>query len=512
MARKTNQTSTSDSTSEGSKSAGPIFPPFAFTRERVDAAVCPAGHRQALYRDTEQPALMLRVTASGAKSFVFEKRLGGKTLRITIGPANMQIRSARDKRGRIEVPGADTEAARLAHLVAQGIDPRAEKADKIAAQQADRDRAQAERERDRVEQQRREVTGLEAWTAYCEDRQPQWGERYHADHLAMAAEGGQQHKRSKSPKTTQPGALHALLSRALSSIDAAAVDEWVSRETKTRPRTVSFGFGMLRAFLRWCGEHPDYGAIVVADACDGKRVVEKLGARKAKRDALEKEQLSAWFKEVGKLPPIPSAYLQFVLLVGCRPGEAAALRWEDVDLRWSSMQLRDKVEGDRIVPITPYVHSLLAERKKLNDKPPAVPRRIKRNAEAAEEFLRKWKPSTWVFPATRAGDGHITKANKAHERALKAAGLPHVSQHGLRRSFGSLSEWVECPVGVVAQLQGHRPSATAERHYRVRPLDLLRMWATRIEGWVLTEAGIEQPKAQEPGARPALVVVPNTAA
>jgi hypothetical protein len=43
---------------------------------------------------------------------------------------------------------------------------------------------------------------------------------------------------------------------------------------------------------------------------------------------------------------------------------------------------------------------------------------------------------------------------------------------------------------------GHRPSATAERHYRARPIDLLRKWHTGIEGWILEQAGIEQPPAE----------------
>jgi hypothetical protein len=37
---------------------------------------------------------------------------------------------------------------------------------------------------------------------------------------------------------------------------------------------------------------------------------------------------------------------------------------------------------------------------------------------------------------------------------------------------------------------GHKPSAIAEKHYRRRPLDLLRMWHVKIEAWILTEAGI----------------------
>ena len=37
---------------------------------------------------------------------------------------------------------------------------------------------------------------------------------------------------------------------------------------------------------------------------------------------------------------------------------------------------------------------------------------------------------------------------------------------------------------------GHKPSALAEKHYRRRPLDLLRMWHDKIEAWMLEQAGI----------------------
>jgi hypothetical protein len=37
---------------------------------------------------------------------------------------------------------------------------------------------------------------------------------------------------------------------------------------------------------------------------------------------------------------------------------------------------------------------------------------------------------------------------------------------------------------------GHKPSATAEKHYRVRPIDLLRKWHTTIENWILEQANI----------------------
>jgi hypothetical protein len=55
------------------------------------------------------------------------------------------------------------------------------------------------------------------------------------------------------------------------------------------------------------------------------------------------------------------------------------------------------------------------------------------------------------------------------------------------------------PAGVVAQIMGHKPSATAEKHYTVRPLDLLRVHHEKIEAWILEQAGIAFVAAAEPG-------------
>lgn len=77
---------------------------------------------------------------------------------------------------------------------------------------------------------------------------------------------------------------------------------------------------------------------------------------------------------------------------------------------------------------------------------------------------------------------------------MLAARLPSLSIHGLRRNCGALAEWCEVPVGVVAQIMGHKPTALAERHYRVRPLDPLRQWHERIEEGILEQAGNEAPR------------------
>lgn len=318
---------------------------FRFTRASVDRAVCPPGKQQAIYRDTDQPGLGLRVTAAGIKSFIYESKLGRQTIRMTIGPASMQIRAPRDKNGRPLAPAADDEAQRLARMVGQGVDPRLEKAGLIAEQAQQRADAKAAR-------LRLELSGLQAWTAYCKERRPHWRGRSYVDHLAFVDAGGKERRRSKE-RITKPGPLRALLARPLAEIDAAAVEQWVTNETRTRPARAALGFRLLRAFINWCAEHPEYRDIAQADACKGRRTREKVGKSKAKNDALQREQLAAWFAEVRKLSPTLSAYLQCLLLTGARREELMALRWEDIDFRWGGNAARRQGRGRAHDPVDP---------------------------------------------------------------------------------------------------------------------------------------------------------------
>ena len=94
----------------------------------------------------------------------------------------------------------------------------------------------------------------------------------------------------------------------------------------------------------------------------------------------------------------------------------------------------------------------------------------------------------WVF-RSNSKSGKIIEPRSAYNRALVLAELPHISLHGLRRSFGTLAEWVEVPTGIVAQIMG-QTQRSCRKHYRRRPLDLLRKWHEKIETWILNEAGI----------------------
>mgnify|MGYP000420331637 FL=1 len=324
-----------------------------------------------------------------------------------------------------------------------------------------------------------EAPALDAWKTYIEARTTRWSPRTLLDHQRLTAPGGKPKTRGRKKgegDTTQPGILLALLSTPLAKIDAPAVRSFLKDEAERRPTQAQNAFVRLRAFLNWCADRPEYKGQIHADACASRLARDELPRKAAKDDCLQREQLPLWFEHVRKLAsPVQAAYLQTLLLTGARREELAGLAWTDVDFQWKSLTIRDKVEGERTVPLTPYVASLLS----------ALPRR-----------------NEWVFSSPGAKSGRLQEPRIPHNKALAAAGLPALTLHGLRRSFGTLAEWVECPTGVSAQIMGHKPSALAEKHYRRRPLDLLRMWHTKIEGWILEQAGIEQPgEEQAPGLR-----------
>lgn len=156
-----------------------------------------------------------------------------------------------------------------------------------------------------------------------------------------------------------------------------------------------------------------------------------------------------------------------------------------------------EIETGRVIPLTPYFASVLLELKRINDTPPNV--RQMRSLEAKGET---WQPSEWVFASKTSGDGRLASPNNALHRVCGIAGIAPVTLHGLRRSFSSLAEWTEVPSGIKAQIMGHKPSAIAERHYNVRPLDLLCMWHDKLEAWILKEAGIDfKPEQARQGFR-----------
>lgn len=431
----------------------------------LEGAACTDGAPFVLVRDADKKGLRLRVTKAGGKHWQFETRIKGKLFTRALGewPA-------------VSIDQAKAEAHRLRGLTEQGQDPRElERQQREVKDLAIADQA-AKVEQHAKQQAAEALTVGQVWTDYLEKRRPFWGALHYRDHVDKAKAGGlPSGRRGGGKQLTRPGPLAALMPLALKDLDQATIEAWAANEGKTRASSARLAWRLLTVFLTWCAEQEEYAALLpTKNPAKTKKAREALGKTGTKKDVLQKGQLAAWFTAVHQLQNhVISACLQMMLLTGARPGEVLALRWEDVNTQWKGVQIRDKVEGTREIPATPYVLHLLA----------ALPRR-----------------NEWVFSSPTSATGCLSVPNTPHTRACRAAGLEGLTLHGLRRSFKSLTEWLEVPVGVVAQIQGHKPSATAEKHYTVRPLDLLRVHHEKIEAWILEQAGIVFDAKAAPGA------------
>ncbi|MCC8400958.1 integrase family protein [Paraburkholderia sp. MMS20-SJTN17] len=416
-----------------------------FTTGRVASHACEAGRSQSFIWDSGQPGLGLRATAGGAKAFVYQGKVAGATVRLTIGdPATWSIGKARG------------EARRLQLIVDAGRDPRIEAGKVAAGVLAERQRMTRER-----------ATLADGWNAWVEARREKWGAHHLRGVLTATHDGADGAVR---------GPLADLMPLRLAALDKDAIALVLERETHERPARARLCWSYLRTALRWIDEQPEYAGLLPASARSRSIATDHLAKPQAKTDALERGHLAAWFQALDVVPTLSRrVYLAGLLLTGARREELAALRWRDVSLEWHTLSIADKVEdAGRVIPLTPYFQSLL-------------------------EVLHEQSggaPDAFVFPSTAS-------PNKSLTRVCKVAGVPRVTLHGLRRSYGSLSEWIELPAGVVAQIMGHKPSATAERHYRVRPVDLLRLHATKLERFIVENAGIA---FAYPAARGALEV------
>jgi integrase len=147
---------------------------------------------------------------------------------------------------------------------------------------------------------------------------------------------------------------------------------------------------------------------------------------------------SAWREAWDRIGnPTRKAYWLFVLLTGCRPGEAARIKWADVDVKGRTIAIRGSKSGaDIIVPMSA-----------------AIARGLKLARDSVEG------ESDFVFPG-RAG--HIAKGDD---------GLP-VAGHALRHTWRTVAH--ECEIDELSAhlLLGHAPQGVSAKYLRTLALSL----------------------------------------
>ena len=418
----------------------------------IERLTCPPGTLKAFLRDADVTGLKVRVTANGVKSFVYEAKLKGRAISRTLGAVGiMTIEQAKD------------QALALAKTVkTDKQDPRDIERQQQAADIASKAAATAQA-----------VTVGDIWPRYLQEGRPKrrdaWKPGYRASLDVMAAPGGVQKKRGQG--LTRPGPLFPLMALALGDVTEDALQLWFEREALAGKHQATRALMMFRGFLRWCSARPEYRKLIDRDAGRAPAILENLPTNTKRTDALESAQVPGWWQGVEQLSNrTAGAYLKALLLTGARKEELAGLTWEHVDFQWRKLTIADKVDLTRTIPLSPYLAQMLG----------ALPRR-----------------NAFVF-ASASKAGRISDARSSHTKVLQTAGIDALTIHGLRRSFSLLGEAAGAPAGAIAQVMGHRPSATAEG-YRPRSADALRPYLEKIEAWILEQAGVTFDAKAEPG-------------
>jgi integrase len=432
----------------------------------IERLKCPPDKQQVFLRDTKAPGLRVRATAistknpQGLKAFVYEAKLNRQTIRRTIGDVRVW-----------DIEAARMEARRLAVVVrSDKDDPRDLERQRQTANAAAITAATV-----------RAITVGDIWPRYLAEGKPKrkdaFKPRYRADLEAMAGAGGEKKKRGQG--VTRPGPIFPLLALPLSQVNEDTLKIWFDREVLAGRHQAARALMMFRGFLRWCSSKPEYRAMTNRDAGRAAAILDQLPSTSENKrtDSVAVAQVPGWWAGVEKLDNrTASVYLKALMLTGARREEVAALKWTDVDFRWRKLTLADKVDKCRVIPLTPYLAQQLATRPRVVGEDGVV--------------------NPYVF-ASRTKGGHISDARASLAKVMLEAGIEKLTIHGLRRTFTRLGRNA-VPAGAVAQIAGHKPSATAEG-YAWMPLDDLRPYAEQIEAHILTKAGVTFDAKAEPG-------------
>lgn len=432
--------------------------PHDLTHGLLERASCPDGVPFVLVKDADKKGLRLRVTKAGGKHWQFETRIKGKLFTRAMGEWPS-----------VSIDVAKAEAHRLRGLTEQGIDPREGEREQQEAKATEFAAVTAKAQAD-IEQA---LTVGDLWPRYLTEGKPKrkdaWKPGYRASLDVMAAPGGVPKKRGQGH--TRPGPIYPLLALALGDVTEDALQLWFEREAKAGRHQAARGLMMFRGFLRWCAGRPEYRTLIDRDAGKAPAILENLPSNTKRTDAIEAAQLPGWWQGVERLNNrTASAYLKALVLTGARKEELAGLTWANVDFQWRKLTIADKVDQTRTIPLTPYLAQLLATLPRIN---------------------------TFVFASARKA-GRISDTRASHAKALQSAAMDGLTIHGLRRSFSLLGEAAGAPAGAIAQVMGHKPSATAEG-YRPRSVDALRPYLEKVEAHILEQAGVRFESKVTPG-------------
>ena len=307
--------------------------PQKLTKTRVDhVAIPPRG--QKFLRDTELKGFALRVTNSGAKSFVVEKRVEGKVRRLTLGHyPDLTVEQAR------------REAQKLLGAIALGRNPIIEK-----------HHAQLQR-----------TTLGEAFKDFLSARKNLKPHTVYDYGLVMRLAFGDWQ------------------SRALIDITK---DHVAKRHRDLGARRgeayANLSMRVLRAVINFAMAQYEDGfgnPLLVVNPVSRLTQTRAWYRVNRRQTVIRPHQLADWYAGVNALRELNSEaattvadYLLLLLLTGLRRQEGAQLRWRDVDLKARTLTVHDPKNHEPLtLPLSDHVEALLLSRAKRAESPFVFP-------------------------------------------------------------------------------------------------------------------------------------------
>ena len=375
-----------------------------------------------LHWDAKQPHLALSVEPSGAKAWKVAYRFDGKLRWLALGayPA-------------IGL-GAAREAASVALAkVTLGRDPQAEK---IAAREAAKREAKAE-------------TLQSVHRRYLEEHAKRENKSWRQGESVMKAY-----------------VLPTLGARKIADIERGDVRRIFDEITARAPLAANLMLNCASGVFSWALEHD----LVPANPCAGI----SRNATKARDRWLNADELRAVVPALEKMDTAEARGLLLVLLTGCRPGEASAMRWEHVAGSW----WEQPGEPDPAIG-WPGTKNGLTHRVYLSDAAQAI---LDRSGRQARGF---------VFIGARAR--HVAKLDGVTRELAGELGIKAFTPHALRATVASHLSTMKVPKDTISKVLNHIEGGVTAgyiRHsYDAEKQAALVRWGERVREIVAGDVG-----------------------
>lgn len=438
---------------------------FRFGVERIEALPPAKPGTRDRYRDSEEPALTLRVTDKGAKTFYFIRRpKGGRPEAVMICPYQ----------GAESIATARREAGRIKGEAAQGIS----RAEALRKKKAERTFAELFADYYAIESQPKKRTHAEDLRIF---------KQYLADPLGK--------RKVSAIHREDLAGIHVEITRAGHAPQANRV------------------LALLSSVFNWARR---FGFEVDNPARDIPKNPEKSRAR-----FLKPEELPAFFQALGNLPnPTQRDFFLLALLTGARRENVLAAEWRHIDLTravWSIPRTKNGEPQD--VALVPEAVGLLQARRPAHGGgyvfaiPGTKAGHLTEPRKSWDKLLRLASLYR-LFDALQAA-GHLDEAARKAADALALSKLPTAEAtyraraqaaninpadfdmtdlriHDLRRSLGSWQARTGANQATIGKSLNHKtPQATAI--YTRLTLDPVRESVTKAVSAMLTAGGVKAP-------------------